>query len=314
MLICFFSPAIKALDVAEMAERKINQISISDVEKKITQELVFGVIKQQFKENISRDQKNSFFWFDTYKDFHIPKLLFDNKGELYKQESRQQTSIMLNDGGISIEASVVMQSLLKNLCNIQVDQADRYFIQATFSIMSELITYYREKKGDSSKEELGRSNLLMKMQSFKEKHLEQFSKIQQKKILKFINDYSELIGQLDRDFELFISDQKEKEKKEETKKIVLAIIAVLIGVPFAFYIWNKFFRTRCPECKSTKYTVANSHEIDRWIGKKKVPAKKGPKGQIRYKYINATFVKIQNDLCCDQCGCEWAVVKKRELK
>lgn len=80
---------------------------------------------------------------------------------------------------------------------------------------------------------------------------------------------------------------------------------------FGFVAWNEWIRRKCPVCKSKSYDLLSSKEIDRWVGTKKV-RERLPDGKTRERILNTTFVMIQNDYGCKDCGKVWSERKKVE--
>lgn len=80
---------------------------------------------------------------------------------------------------------------------------------------------------------------------------------------------------------------------------------------FGLAVWNEWIRRKCPVCKSKKYDLLSSKEIDRWVGIKKV-SERTANGKTRERMLNTTFVMIQNDYRCRDCGKVWSETKKME--
>lgn len=104
--------------------------------------------------------------------------------------------------------------------------------------------------------------------------------------------------------------QTVQEDKNEGPSNLFMIYLIVVAVA-GYFIWNKFLRFRCPDCKSTKIDTINVHEIDRWRGNKKVTETNTRGSKTRYIYT--TFVKMQYRYQCVECQSQWVALKKEEL-
>ena len=100
--------------------------------------------------------------------------------------------------------------------------------------------------------------------------------------------------------ELFC-DNNRKADEEKNEQIFFAIVAfTVIG-----WVWNKFFRRRCPECKSTKYSIISKKELDRYRQAKEV-TERTSNGRTKTRHIQVTYVINKYDFICDNCGKPWS--------
>jgi len=86
--------------------------------------------------------------------------------------------------------------------------------------------------------------------------------------------------------------------------------AMLVGIPSA-WIWNKFIRLRCPQCKTVKPSLLNEEELDSWRGTKSVSERLGS-GKTRTRHVSTTYAKVKRTYECTACRNVWDVVKKEE--
>jgi uncharacterized protein len=99
---------------------------------------------------------------------------------------------------------------------------------------------------------------------------------------------------------------QQKDDRERNLWILGAIVVLVLGG----WIWNKFVRNRCPECKSTKYDVTGRQELDRWTGTKQVTEKHSRGTNTRH--VRTTYVMMQYAFRCKACQHEWVKDRKEE--
>jgi curved DNA-binding protein CbpA len=68
---------------------------------------------------------------------------------------------------------------------------------------------------------------------------------------------------------------------------------------------------KCPNCNSTRVTLTDEKEVDRWKGTKQVTEKLAS-GKLKTRTVQTTFVKIQKSYRCDECVHAWDEYVKRE--
>jgi hypothetical protein len=134
-----------------------------------------------------------------------------------------------------------------------------------------------------------------------------------------------------------ISSLASEGKKSEIKTGPLLIggLVVLNCVLLAWWIWNRFFRARCPKCRSLKFATVDHEKIHEWVGTKTVTntttanhetrmygSAPDPSGALRNtgrttmvskQQIPVTKVKYRDVVECEICKHRWAEVYTREL-
>lgn len=80
-----------------------------------------------------------------------------------------------------------------------------------------------------------------------------------------------------------------------------------------FAIVDKFFRRRCPRCRTQKVGLFKEEEIDRWLGTKELSEELG-NGKTRTRNLQTTFVKIKRYYSCNLCDATWAEISNEEKK
>lgn len=104
----------------------------------------------------------------------------------------------------------------------------------------------------------------------------------------------------------------EKDKQEaQTAFISFLTIAAIVVLFVGFFVWNKFLRHRCPECRATEIKTENIEELDRWKGKTKV-SEKNSRG-TNTRFLTVTKVENRYTYSCNKCGHEWTenIVEER---
>ena len=96
-------------------------------------------------------------------------------------------------------------------------------------------------------------------------------------------------------------------KRHSNMDIVIGVIVAALGG----WIWNKFIRNRCPNCKSTSYNLINAEEIDRWRGTKKITETHSRGTNTRH--VQTTYVRTQFEYQCKHCQHEWIKTRQEEL-
>lgn len=104
-------------------------------------------------------------------------------------------------------------------------------------------------------------------------------------------------------------------------KTKLEIAGLLFAAALAAWLWNRFLRNRCPQCRSTQYDTTSVEEVDRWRGTRAVTKTVHRPGGIRgasfkdvTKHIATTYVKKKYSYRCRECHTAWAVERKEELR
>lgn len=92
---------------------------------------------------------------------------------------------------------------------------------------------------------------------------------------------------------------------------VLFWLAVIGVIGAAVFIWHKFFRLRCPECKATSPEIISKTETDRWRGTKQV-SEKNTRG-TNTRHVQTTYVKNLYEYRCKTCGHVWQEEKTEEM-
>lgn len=103
------------------------------------------------------------------------------------------------------------------------------------------------------------------------------------------------------------TERQVENKKSNNIGIFLAVLAAAIGG----WIWNKFFRNRCPKCKSTSFDTTSETEVDRWRGTKKV-SETHSRG-TKTRHVQTTYIKKLYEYRCKACQHAWALEMKEEL-
>ena len=86
---------------------------------------------------------------------------------------------------------------------------------------------------------------------------------------------------------------------------------LLMFGPLGVWIWNKFLRKKCPNCKSKSFNCINAQELDRWRQAVKVREKLS-NGKSRERHVQKTYVKIERDDQCTKCNHLWSEITKEE--
>jgi ribosomal protein L44E len=101
---------------------------------------------------------------------------------------------------------------------------------------------------------------------------------------------------------------------------VLNILFWAAVIAVAVWVWHKFLRTRCPNCKSTQFSELSRDMID-YSAKTEhkteiinsnngnVPAGGGGIRELRYSR-DVVSKKFRISLRCKPCGNEWGTVRK----
>lgn len=87
--------------------------------------------------------------------------------------------------------------------------------------------------------------------------------------------------------------------------IVISILLIL------FALCDQFLADRCPNCKTKEIFIAETRELDRWVGRKNV-TERTAKGKTRTKNVRTTFVTIQRHYKCSKCNNDWFEVSDEE--
>lgn len=126
---------------------------------------------------------------------------------------------------------------------------------------------------------------------------------------------AEFAQQVARNAELDAQRQIDRSRNEK-----LSVGGALLAVIAAAWVWNQFFRNRCPNCKSTDFDTTNVAETDRWRGTKKVSTVAHRPGGIKgqsykdvTKHVATTYVKKLHEYRCRACQNEWTRETKEEL-
>lgn len=126
---------------------------------------------------------------------------------------------------------------------------------------------------------------------------------------------AEFAQQVARNAELDAQRQIDRSRNEK-----LSVGGALLAVIAAAWVWNQFFRNRCPKCRSTDFDITNVAETDRWRGTKKVSTVAHRPGGIKgqsykdvTKHVATTYVKKLHEYRCRACQNEWTRETKEEL-
>ena len=107
-----------------------------------------------------------------------------------------------------------------------------------------------------------------------------------------------------------IQDKAVREKKEKKGNMVLMFLALIVAT-ISVIVWNKFFRKRCPRCKSLNFDTTDTREVDRFRTAKMVRENNSKGSSTRS--VSAMFVKREYDYSCGDCGHKWTELKREEL-
>ena len=88
--------------------------------------------------------------------------------------------------------------------------------------------------------------------------------------------------------------------------LLMVIAAAVVG-----WIWNKFIRNRCPNCKSTSFDTVAVTETSRFTGTKQVTEKHSRGTNTRH--VRTTYAMKLYQYRCKSCQHEWSKEKKEEL-
>ncbi|MBS1196518.1 MAG: hypothetical protein H6R18_303 [Proteobacteria bacterium] len=91
---------------------------------------------------------------------------------------------------------------------------------------------------------------------------------------------------------------------------LIVMLIIVVGV-LAGFIWHKFIRLRCPQCKATNPETLSRTETDRWRGTKRVTEKHSRGTNTRH--VQTTYVKVLIEYRCRTCGHVWEVENQQEL-
>lgn len=110
-----------------------------------------------------------------------------------------------------------------------------------------------------------------------------------------------------------VREKYEKEQEEKNKNSGIGFLFIIVILGGSFFVWQKFIRRKCKNCKSLNYQLIDEEEIDRWMGDKQVPVKNSKGEVIRQESITVTYAKIKNTYECSDCHYQWEEIKQSEL-
>ena len=88
---------------------------------------------------------------------------------------------------------------------------------------------------------------------------------------------------------------------EESVYYLLAYVWVVLS------LWNDYFRSRCPKCKSTQISLVSREELKRWDKEVQERQEVGSPDKPEYIYVDViiTMVKMRFSFECKSCKHIW---------
>lgn len=149
--------------------------------------------------------------------------------------------------------------------------------------------------------------------SLRDQHLQeaaaQAKQVEEERQRKVEMERQQQIQQQQRDAEVqrIEVQRKADEQKSNNLWIVLGALVVFVGG----WVWNRFVRNRCPNCKSSSFDRVNETEMDRWQGTKQITEKHSRGTNTRH--IRTTYVRKLFEYRCKSCRHEWTKERQEEL-